>query len=332
MADPTDFTSWYRQLGAAIPWLYGNTNGANEGKSLGALLDNQRILLRDGVKSRFPSYAPADALPHIGGDRQLIQGPNETNDSFITRCKDPWGQWERAGTWVGVLEQLSYYGLFPAVIVQQNGLIGGLTAAPSPGSDPTSLYSTVNANALSSALTSTVAPYRTIPAGTPWFAFDGNTDLTNRFAIILTSWPFAAVTYAYFNDSDSASVTWPVSLPSSTYSVIFSSSTDEVEIYNDGSPGVQTATGTTVRATAKWTGKVQVVAFASGVNPFNTFSSANLGQVKRIISTFRPNALCMGVFYIQSGRMWDYPVGVTWDGYGGQWDSPSSIVQVIGAF
>jgi hypothetical protein len=40
----------------------------------------------------------------------------------------------------------------------------------------------------------------------------------------------------------------------------------------------------------------------------------------------------MGVFLMQGDRMWDWPAAVTWDGYGGQWDSGNVISQLIGTF
>lgn len=286
----------------------------------------------------MPDFAPPDALPHIGSDQKLIQGPSESNASFIARLKDPWGQWSRAGTPCSVLEQIAYYAQSNgAVWVQQNGLQYTLSAMPTPGGDPTSLVVQTNAPTLSTILTSAVSPYRTIPSGTPWFQLgtDLNTDLCNRFAIIFPSWPFAALTTAYFTATDNVAVTWPFTFGSTSYSIQIGT-----PVVTDGSGGVvlhadgttQTTAGVTIRSTAPFTGYASVVAYTAGVNPLNTWSSASAGTLQRIISTFRPTALCAGVFAIQSGRMWDYPTGSTWDGLGGQWDVPSSIATIIGSF
>ena len=324
---PANYTEWYRNL--PIGWFTGGANGQSEATANGTIVDNYVALLKAGVKAREPDNAPVDALPHIGGDRQLIQGSNETNASFTTRLLDAWGQWSRAGTPCSVLEQLYYFGLSGAVWVQQNGLQYTLSGAPTPGQDPTGLVVASTATTLPATLTSSVAPYRQIPAGTPWVNFDGNTDMTNRFAIILPSgWPFASLTQVNFNNADSAVATWPVPFGSSTYSVIYGVPTDDVVISVDGT--TQTKTSVTIRASAPWTGSLWVIAWSAGVNPLNTFSLASFGAVKRIIQTFRPNALCVGVYAYQNSKgAWGYPVR-KW-GNGDKWGA-TSVTQILGSF
>jgi hypothetical protein len=56
-----------------------------------------------------------------------------------------------------------------------------------------------------------------------------------------------------------------------------------------------------------------------------------LSQLQKIITTWRPCCLCVGVFVVTAGRMWDWPVS-TWDGTGGNWDTPSTVVQVLQQF
>lgn len=329
---PTTQAEWLKN--APIGPVVTGPIGQQWAQATGSIVDTYVGYLKDGIKARMPDYAPVDALPHIGGDRQLIQGSSESNASFITRLKDAWGQWSRAGTACSVLEQLWYFGLTGATWVQQNGLsytFGSSTLTP--GQDPTGLLTVGTTTTLAATLTSSVAPYRTIPAGTPWFQLgtDGNTDLTNRFAIIIPSWPFAAIGFAYFNNSTSAVVTWPVPFGSSAYNVIFGAPTAPVVLTNDGT--AQSSTTATILASGAWTGVVPVIGWVTGINPFNTFSSASLGQLQKIIATFKPNAICAGVYAITSGRMWDYPVNTTWDGYGGNWDSgPSTVSTILGAF
>lgn len=239
------FHDWY--AGLPIPWLVSGTNGQAEANGWPLVVDNQVGLLDAARKVAYPDYTPSDALPHLGADRGLIQGLTETDANFRIRVKDAWSQWSRAGTALAVLEQLYYFGLSGVTWYQQNGLKYTLSSPPTAGQDPTSLLVATATETLTNDLTSTVAPYRTIPAGTAWFAFDGNTDLCNRFMITATSWP-----------------------------------------------------GT----------------------------SADLGKLQRIIMTFRPNAICVGVNVSYSGRAWGIG-GITW-GDGGTWGG--SLTQILGSF
>lgn len=272
---------------------------------------------------RYPDTAPADALPHLGADRQLIQGINESDASFRTRCKDPWGQWSRAGTACGVLEQLYYFGLTGATWVQQNGLQYTLSGAPTPGQDPTGLVVASNTSASPIVLSSSASPYRTIPATTPWWWLGTNTDLCNRFAIIVNPWPFSAFTTAYFNNSDSAVVTWPFPFPDNGYGIVYGMPSAPVVLSVDGA--ATTTTQATIRSTGSWTGSVPVIAWGAGVNPLNTFSLSSLGTLQRIISTFRPNAICQGVYAYQLGHQWG-----NWTWGSGSWGG--AVSQILGAF
>lgn len=332
--NPNAYRDWWaNSVGAAVPWLAGGTNGQLEAKAWPALLDYYVSQIVQARYQAFPDYCAVDALAHQGADRQFIQGANESNASFQARIKAAFDTWPRAGTACGVLEQLWYYGMTGAYWVQQNGLyytFGNSTLTP--GQDPTALLQSGNTSSLIEALTSNVTPSRSIPAGTPWFSLGLDTDLTNRFAILCPTWPFSALAVANFANSDTATVTWPVAFGSATYSIIFGPPSDNVVVWADGT--TQTATGVTMKASAPWTGSVWVIGFASGVNPLNVFSSASFGAIQRIITSFRPNALCAGVFQILTGgRTWDYfPAGTTWDGgtYP-TWDT-NTTQQILGAF
>jgi hypothetical protein len=328
---PANFTEWLQNL--PIPWLTAGAVGSKWATATGTVVDTYVGYMKQGIKARMPDFAPTDALPHIGADRKLIQGPNESNASFVARLVDAWGEWSRAGQARGVLEQLAYYTQSNAAIwVQQNGNAYTLSSMPTAGTDPTSLVVQTNLSTLPETLSSSASPYRTIPAGTPWWFFDSNTDLCNRFAIIYPSWPFSALTTAYFSGTDSAAITWPFTFGSSVYSILVGA-----PVVTDGSGGVvlhadgttQTTTGVTIRASGPFTGYASVVAYAAGVNPLNMFSSANSGQLQSVIATFRPNAICVGVFAMQSGRQWGYPTTVKW-GDGGTWGG--SVSTILGQF
>lgn len=355
-----DFESWYAALANAIPWLFAGPNGYAEGQALGEFADQQRLFLKQGIQQRFPDYCAPDALPLLGGDRLLVQGPTETNQNFITRIKTAWGNspitvsapglpaaqaggvvsgWALAGTWLQLLEELYWGGFSGAVVVQQNGLAASLTGAPTPGVDNTSLLSLVSAAALTAPLVSTVNPSRSIPAGTPWFAFDGNTDMTNRFAVLFPGplpSPFRTYAVATFSATDSAAITWNNAFPDTTYII-----SPGVAVPTDGGGPVfitvdattKTTTGVTIRASAPFTGTCTVLAYQVGANPLADLHPADLGRLKSIIQTWRPNALCVGVYALTAGEMWDYPIGLTWDGDSKTWDQPASAsLQVIGVF
>jgi hypothetical protein len=256
-----------------------------------------------------------------------VRGLNESETSYRIRLRDAWAQWSRAGTPLSVLEQLEFFGMRGATWVQPNGLEFNLSATPTAGVDPTPLLVVTTSPPLAGPLTSSVPPYRTIPAGTPWHYFDSNTDFTNRFAIFLPQWPYSTITTAMFVDSDTATATWPVKFSDTSYHVLIGPPGVSITINVDGSS--KTMSGLTLQASSPWTGTVSVLGYAAGVDPFNVFTAASVGAVQRIIQNFRPNALCTGVSAVTSGRIWGYPTGVAW-GDGGVWGGTTS--QLLGVF
>jgi hypothetical protein len=353
-----DFTSWYAALASAIPWLFAGPNGLAEGRALGQFADAQRLYLKQGIQQRFPDYASTDALPYLGGDRKLIQGPSESNANFQIRLKTAWGNspitvsapglpaaqpggvvegWALAGTWLELLVQLYWAGFSGAVIVQQNGLAYNLSGAPTAGADPTGLLVTTNCGALTTTISSSVTPSRTIPAGTPWWYFDGDTDHCSRFAVLFPGpglpSAFRTVVTATFTATDNATVTWPNSFVDTTYLIDVGPPT----ITDGGGPvfltadtTTKTTTGVTIRASAPFTGTATVLAWQVGANPLADLHPADLARLKSIIQTWRPNALCMGVVALAQGKLLGWPVrtlGVS-DGNIG----PSSAVTFLGAF
>lgn len=80
-------------------------------RSLGGLKDKLVSFLRSGVRERFVSLAPSDALPHLAWERRLPQGTPETEADWRARLKDAWALWEDgAGTPLGILRELTVFG------------------------------------------------------------------------------------------------------------------------------------------------------------------------------------------------------------------------------
>lgn len=343
----TTFVDWYKSL--PIPWLVSGANGQREGSSWPSVVDSQIALLDAARKVAYPDYAPTDALPHLGGDRKLTQGPVESNANFIIRIKGVWDDWARAGTPVELLTQLFWGGWTGAVIVQQNGLAYTLSGAPSAGVDPTALLTATTCSALSVALTSNVNPPtatttgRTIPATSPWWQFAesrsanpnaSDTDYCNRFAVLFPGpLPSQFMTFgtAMFTASDTATVVWNNAFPTTSYHV----QTGIPAITDGGGPVVVTAdsalftlTGCTVSSSAAFTGTVSVLAWQDGANPYADLHPLDLSRLQSLIATWRPNALCVGVYAVAQGSVFGWPVA-TWGTRTAT--GPASIVRFEGA-
>lgn len=326
MSDPKTQTEFLQ--GLPIPWLAGNSVGQANAGALGQVLDGAIDQLRQSVKAHMPSLAPLDALPYIGGDRKLIQGPTETTASFRIRCKDAWAQWQRAGTACSVLEQIAYYlQSNSAVWVQQNGLAYTLSAMPTPGVNPMPLLVISNLSATAAVMTSTAPPYRTIPAGTPWFAFDGNTDMCNRFAIIFPGplpAAFGSITgTATFAGTSSAVMTWSQPVGGSYFPMVgqpvITDGGVNVALSVDGTS--ETATSVTINASRDFTGYVTGTVLG--------MSAIDVNNLQILISAFRPNAICMGVSSLTTGKMIGFS-GLTLGS--GATLGGSVISQILGVF
>jgi hypothetical protein len=319
----TTFKDWYRAL--PVPWLVSGVNGQAEGSSWPAVVDQQTVLLDAARKVAYPDYAPADALPNLGGDRKLVQGPAESDASFRIRLKGVWDDWARAGTWLELLVQLYWGGYSGAVIVQQNGLASYLTGAPTAGVDPTALYAEVATSSLSVALTSNVNPPtvtaagRSIPSGNAWWQFAesrsanpnvSDTDYCNRFAVLFPGplpSQFMTIGTATFTASDTATVTWNNAFPTTGYHV----QPGAVIVTDGGGPVMVTAdtltlTGCTASASSAFTGTCTFLAWQDGANPYADLHPADLSKLQFTIATWRPNALCVGVYAVAQGTMFGW--------------------------
>jgi hypothetical protein len=330
--EPNTYVEWL--TGLSIPWLTA-TNGLNELRSYGSVIDGGVVSLTDAVKARFPDYAATDALGEIGNDRLLLRGPSETDENYATRLKYAWDDWARAGTFLELLVQLHWTGFEGAVIAQQNGLVFSLSAAPTAGEDPTPLL-VVNTPTTINSLTSMTSPSQpVVPAGSNWWTIDQSTEFGSRFVVLLPVGATWLMTYgtATFTASAGTTLTWNKPLESGlSYSYIIGNPT-----ITDGSGGVVvsmdpstvTTTGAAVNASDAFTGSVTVIAFPTGTNPFFNLSATGLGVLQSVIRTWRPaRGTCLRVVVWQQGRVWGYPTTLTWGS--GTWGG--TVIEINGSW
>lgn len=90
----------------APPWLLKPV-GLALLQTFGQKLDDKMTQLKAGIKARWPSYAPDDALLYIARDRGKEQGPLETSDNFRTRLNNAVPDAKTWGGPQGVLRELA---------------------------------------------------------------------------------------------------------------------------------------------------------------------------------------------------------------------------------
>lgn len=283
----------------------------------------------------LPSFASDQGVALIASERQMDTATGETVRSIAARAPY-WLQLARfSGSGLGVLLGLHFSGFDGAVLVQQNGIALSLTLPLPPfvlgqAWDPTPNLVTTACSPLATALTSSVTPTRSIPAGTPWFFFDSNTDFCSRFAVIFPSPLSSAFTRvtgrATFNASASASMAWSATLSSNSYYPMIG-----MPVVTDGGASVvvaadstsQTTTAITVNADAAFSGYVDGVAVGA-------LSTSDLQRMQSTLIRWKPaKATCVGVYAVASGQMVGYPVRLI--GSGGT-VGPSSVQTVLGSF
>jgi hypothetical protein len=164
---------------------------------MGNLLDQIANRVRYATQSGMPTGEIPDALPWIGWERQLPQGPGESNGDYTERLRLAWDAWKWAGTPVGFLSQLYIQGFSGGFVVVQLGvkwsivgtpdfadLSGAMTELPSwvsrdvlPNSNPPIPLSTDGKPAIAA----NTIPWWSMPGG----PMDGAGDQWNgRFAIV----------------------------------------------------------------------------------------------------------------------------------------------------
>lgn len=322
MALPRNLTQWMK--GLPITWLVGNEVGAADATSQGTVYDGQVDLLREATKARFPDYGPDDALSHIGGDRQLIQGSAESNATFRVRLRTAWDQWALAGTWVELLYQLYFscgVEAGGAYIIQQNGLIYSLSANPVAGEDPTPLLVVDEAPIDSTSL---------YPEEEPFYLLGDDPEHCSRFGIIFPApWlgPFRRLAVAEFDNSDRASIEWLDPIPGD-YTLLLGppvvpDGTGPLTVSGDET--TQTQFGTDIIASGPFTGTVAVLGVPAGDNPFVNVLPSQLAVLRQVIKTWRPaKAQCQWLTFLASGNLWGWPLTLRWGDPGLVWGAPAN--------
>lgn len=333
----TLFKAWASRL--RIPFLVGAKGGPITQAFASVIGDSTIDWMTQALVEHLPEYASSyQSVTLTASERQLDTYAGEPQAQLATRLTFATQLWRFAGTPLGVLLGLHFAGFDGAVIVTQNGIAYQLTL-PLPAMvsgqvwDPTPNLSQSATSQLLVPLTSSLTPSRSIPTGTNWFAFDSNTDMCSRFAVIFPSanslsFMFSQVALANFSSADSASILWDQSISASSYTTIVgppvvTDGSGPVVIVADGT--TKTTTGVTIRASAAFNGYAYVSAYPA-------LSATDTARLKTSIARWKPaKATCVGVYVIQTGDTWDWPTGTTWDGDSNAWDVSSSL-QLLGAF
>jgi hypothetical protein len=267
----------------------------------------------------LPRYASPPSVALIASERQLDTYPNEPTATLAARAP----QWivlgKFAGSPLGLLLGLHFAGFDGAVLVQQNGLAYQLTL-PLPAFvdgatwDPTPNLVITPCAQLAVGITSSVTLGRSVPSSNSWWTFDANTDLCSRFAILFPgALPSYFTTFARvpFSAVDNGAAVWNNAFLDTTYKV----RVDGVTVTDGGGPvsvvadpTTQTPTGITLRASAAFTGYVDVIAYQAGANPYADLHPADLQRLQATIRKWRPGrAICVGVYALVQGAFFAWP-------------------------
>lgn len=121
----------YTILDLAPPWLQDQPSAA----FLGAIGTAQDLLLEKANAAQFarmPGQADDSLIPFQAADRVMVQGPAESNASFVIRLQGALDAWARAGGRPAILAQIQGYltDLQPGVAVElpECLIVGGNTS------------------------------------------------------------------------------------------------------------------------------------------------------------------------------------------------------------
>lgn len=122
------------------PWL---SQGVAEKilYAIGLSADAVAEKMNEAARARMPGtsiidgtpLAPPSALPLIGADRVMGQGPNESNADFAIRLQKAFDTWQRAGSSRSILQQVLGYVATPANVQSGQVPIGAIVGSSSTG-------------------------------------------------------------------------------------------------------------------------------------------------------------------------------------------------------
>jgi hypothetical protein len=326
-----DFERWVTSLAAA----QGVVRRRLLGGFAAVLGDKSKEWATQADLEHLPAYASDSSIALIASERQLDTLINEAPSSIAARAPF-WLQLARFyGTGLGILLGLHYTGFDGATLVQQNGRALSL-ALPLPpfvlgqAWDPTPNLVVTSCPPLALPLTSSVTPGRVIPAGTPWFMFDSDTDFCSRFAVIFGGLPESLTTVgvATFTGTDTATATWNHIFPDTTYHMLAGApliGDDVGAVFVGADATTKTLSSVQVQASAAFTGTVTVLAWQNGAFPFADIHPSDLRRLRDVILKWKPaKATCVSISAVISGRLWGFPLDVKW-GDGGTWGGTTVI-------
>jgi hypothetical protein len=105
---PTQIRDWMHA--ASPPWLSSPTgNGFRYIDALGLCSDLLLDKANQAAKIGIPGVGDPSNIPYLAQDRLLVQGPSESNLSFIARLQTAFAAWKKAGSRPSILLQLQAY-------------------------------------------------------------------------------------------------------------------------------------------------------------------------------------------------------------------------------
>ncbi len=111
------FEEFHRRLARGIlPTKLGQEFAAVPGTAQ----DIELALLKDGVKTRWPTTSPDDALYYNGRDRGFERYDADTNPGYRERISDPFGTHAFDGTAFGLQTELEAFGIVDIAVVEDH--------------------------------------------------------------------------------------------------------------------------------------------------------------------------------------------------------------------
>lgn len=92
------------------PWLRGDNAWSFLNEGIYKIYDKDNDDFFEALLSRWPSYAPTDALPYLAADKLLISGPNETIEAKRARIRLWMIEAVLSGLPIGILLAMQAFG------------------------------------------------------------------------------------------------------------------------------------------------------------------------------------------------------------------------------